>query len=276
MEAELNRHMAALLQKIRNEKPLVLNITNTVSSDLVANALLALGASPVMAHAREEMETLASQAACVCLNIGTLDPALVDSQLLAARHAQQAILDPVGVGASPFRKQACQDLLAVPSLKILKGNFAEIKTLAYLQGWTEATSAISKGVDSMEEGDHRAAEALCKSFSHRPMIVIQTGRVDYLVSNEDRFAIWNGSEAMRYVTGMGCACTALIAACVACAPQNPVMASLCGLLLSGIAGEMAEAAHLGPGSFRVHYLDALFKIDSEIFLRRARWESCRK
>ena len=254
------------LEAIRAREPLVHNITNFVVMNLTANMLLALGASPVMAHAPEEVEEMVGLADALVLNIGTLGAEWVGSMELAARAARARpipiVLDPVGAGATRYRTETCQRLMAAPPT-IVRGNASEILAL-------DGTIGATKGVDSTAGSDTawEAAGRLARRFSGTvcvsgPADVIRGGRTD------DGFRVLNGVPLMTRVTGLGCSATAIVAAFAAVNP-DPVLAAVHGMTVLGIAGELARQQSKGPGSFAVALIDALAGLDKPAIMERAR------
>ena len=261
--------MAALLEKVAAKRPLVQNITNFVAMDVSANVLLAMGASPAMVSAIEEAEEFCGRADALVVNIGTLSQANLDSMLVAARAAQVAgkpwVLDPVGAGATAFRDKAVAVLLAQkPS--IIRGNASEIMAVARIAGLCD-TAARPKGVDSANTVAE--AETLAVALARaQNCVVAATGAVDFITDGTRRAHVGNGCEMMALVTALGCALSALTAAFAAATPD--AFAATCAALIAyGIAGEMAEENSDGPGSFRLMFLDKLYRLDAEDFVMNA-------
>ncbi|MEJ2124767.1 MAG: hydroxyethylthiazole kinase [Alphaproteobacteria bacterium] len=254
---------ASLLETLRQQRPLVQNITNFVSMDLAANALLAIGASPAMVHAREEVEEFVRIASALTINIGTLSSQWLESMEIAATAAsvQQKpwILDPVGVGATTFRNHAVTRLLRhYPTL--IRGNASEILAVARLAGLTDVDAA-PKGVDaanSTEEAEGFAA-ALA---SHFQCVVAATGEVDIITDGTRLVRLANGHPLMTRVTAIGCALSATAGAFVAIT-DDKFQAAAAAIAIYGVVGEMAAegGALVGPGSFRVRFLDQLAAVE---------------
>jgi len=255
------------LSKIRSNAPLVHNITNYVVMNSTANALLAVGASPVMAHALEEVEIMVCYAGALVLNIGTLSPAWVEAMLLAGKAAKARsipiVLDPVGAGATPLRTDTALRLLGEVSPSVVRGNASEIRALG-------GSLAATKGVDSTDSVDSaiEAAKALVERYS---LVVSISGPTDVVVSKTHVARIHNGSPMMTRVTGMGCAASALTGAYLAVEP-SPFEAATQAMVVTGIAGELAAAQSTGPGTFQVQFLDALANISQGNIESLGRWE----
>jgi len=246
------------LKNLREKKPLVHNITNFVVMNYTANALLACGASPVMAHAPEEVEEMVSFAGALVLNIGTLTPYWIDSMLKAGKRANELnipiILDPVGSGATKLRTDSAKQLIEKLSIKVVRGNASEVLSLAY-------EGSQTKGVDSIHSVDEAADAALILAKELKTTLAI-TGAVDLITDGERIYRVSNGHELMGYVTGTGCTATVVIGAFLA-VDRDPVEATSTALAYFGFAGEKAATEAHAPGSFQIALLDALYTIDEK-------------
>ncbi len=253
--------------KIRAERPLVLNITNYVAMNTTANALLALGASPVMAHAAEEIEEMAGLASALVLNIGTLSGPWIEAMKIAARAARKRgipiVLDPVGAGATRFRTVTALDLLAAARPAIVRGNASEIRALATAEGET-------RGVDS-RHGSEDALEAARGLAARYGAVVSVSGAVDLIVGAGSTARVANGHPMMPRVTGLGCTASALSGAFAAVNP-SPLRAAAHAMAVTGIAGEMAAEHSAGPGSLQMNFLDALHALSENDIADRLRME----
>jgi hydroxyethylthiazole kinase len=253
------------LSKIRASRPLIHNITNFVVMNMTANVLLAAGASPVMAHAENEVEDMVGFAGALVLNIGTLTDTWVASMLKAGRKAsvlgKPIVLDPVGVGATALRTAAAKDILASTRVSVVRGNASEILSLA-------DRKAAGKGVDAAHSVDDAETAAAELALTLRTCLAI-TGPVDLVTDGRRAMRIANGHPLMPMVTGTGCSATAIIGAFLAVDP-DPVSAAATALAFFGIAGEEAGAQATGPGSFLVHLLDALYTLTPEDVAKRCR------
>jgi hydroxyethylthiazole kinase len=244
------------------------NITNHVVMNFTANALLALGASPVMAHAAEEVEEMVGLAGALVLNIGTLSPAWVESMVLAGKAARRrgipVVLDPVGCGATRFRTETALRLLREVGPTIVRGNASEIMALAGAGGAT-------RGVDSTLAADAAVEGAAALAERWRCAVAV-SGAVDVIVGDGATFRVHNGHPMMPRVTGLGCAASALTGA-FAAVNRKPASAAANALVITGLAGEMAAAKAEGPGSLALHFLDALYRLTSAEVRDRGRLES---
>lgn len=256
------------LQAIRDRAPVVHSITNYVVMNSTANALLALGASPVMAHAEEEMEEMVGIASALVINIGTLSPAWVRAMFRAAEAARRRripiILDPVGAGATSYRTRTARELIKAVPPEIIRGNASEI--MALLDSGTK-----TKGVDSSASSDAavelgRALHAECGAA------VCISGETDYTIGRAGVIRGGNGHPMMTRVTGLGCTASALCGA-FATVTSDPVLAAAQAMAVMGIAGEIAAAVSEGPGSLQVQFLDGLYRLTEEEIRRRIKLEA---
>ncbi|MEC8884449.1 MAG: hydroxyethylthiazole kinase, partial [Bacteroidota bacterium] len=246
---------------VREQAPLVQNITNYVVMNNTANALLAVGASPIMAHAHPEMQSMQAICQALVINIGTLDEYWVESMKLAVAAANQNskpwILDPVGAGATAYRDEVLSELLALKPTAI-RGNASEILALA------KHNTTATKGVDSTSSSLEaiEAAQFLNKEYG---ALVVISGAVDIVVSEESVDQLKNGDALMTKITGMGCSATAILAAFLAVIP-NKKEAALAATSLMAVAGELAAKSSQGPGSLQMHLLDKLHSITKEEYI----------
>jgi hydroxyethylthiazole kinase len=240
---------------IRSAAPLVHNITNYVVMNTTANALLAIGASPVMAHAVEEVEQMVGIAGALVINIGTLSPPWVAAMFMAGNKAKTRnipiVLDPVGVGATDFRTINAKKLIQKIGPGIIRGNASEIMALV-------GADAKTKGVDATAASD-AALDAGKALSSTEENVVCISGETDYVIAGGEVLTVANGHPMMPRVTGLGCTATALCGA-FAAVNQSPGNATAHAMAVMGIAGEMAAEAASGPGSFQVAFIDALYRI----------------
>ncbi|WP_263078438.1 hydroxyethylthiazole kinase [Endozoicomonas sp. Mp262] len=245
------------LEQLRSIQPLVHNITNQVVKNSTANALLAIGASPVMAHAIEEVSDMVRLAGSLVINTGTITATRLESMLAAANTASVQnkpwILDPVGAGATPFRLESNQRLLGLkPS--VVRGNASEIMALFSGQSG-------GKGVDSSISSES-TLQFLNEKAGEYNLTIAVTGKTDLIADGKRLARIKNGHPMMARVTGTGCTATALIGAFLATCP-SPWQASVSALACLGIAGELAAKESKGPGSLQVNLLDQLYGLSQE-------------
>jgi len=254
---------SAILAAVRTQKPLVHNITNYVVMNNTANALLALGASPAMVHALEEVEEFVALSQALVINIGTLSKPWIKAMDKAAVAANTRgipwVLDPVGAGATELRTDTAADLARLQPACI-RGNASEIMVLA------GATAEKTKGVDSTR-GSNDALAAARQLARETKAVVAVTGAVDYVTDGETVVGVANGHPLMARVTGLGCTATALVGATLA-VEKDRVAAVCAALSFLAIAGEIAAEKSPGPGSLQLHLLDALYQLDGATISRR--------
>ena len=256
MDQRLAQRASDNLQAVRAQKPLIHNITNYVVMNYTANALLACGASPVMAHAPEEVEEMVSFAGALVLNIGTLTLDWVESMTKAGREANRRavpiVLDPVGSGATRLRTDSAKRLIDELRIQVIRGNASEVLSLA-------RHGSRTKGVDSIH-GVDEAADAARQLAGELGTTLAITGAVDLVTDGERVLRVYNGHELMGKVTGTGCTATVIIGAFLG-VDRDSVEATATALAYFGLAGEVAASAAKAPGSFQIALLDALFTID---------------
>lgn len=257
---------SGLLKKLREEKPLVHCITNMVVANFQANGLLAIGASPLMADALEETPEMAAASSSLVLNIGTLHASTVESMLAAGKSANQAgipvVLDPVGAGATAFRKSVVKQLLNELDITLIRCNAGELAAIAGAE-WR------ARGVDA-GEGDMNIGETAKKAAKKYGSIVAVTGEKDYVSDGKTVVAIQNGHPFMPSVTGSGCLLSGVAGAFLGVANGDSFVAAITSLSIYGAAGELAGAASEGPGDFAVNLLNALHHITVDEALLRAK------
>jgi hydroxyethylthiazole kinase len=255
------------IELIRSQSPVVHNITNYVVMNNTANALLAIGASPVMAHAQEEVEEMVNIASALVINIGTLSEHWISSMFKAARQARKKgipiILDPVGAGATTYRTKTARDLIAGEQPAIIRGNASEIMALV-------DNKSKTKGVDSAASSDTAIDIAQKLNEIHKCVICV-SGAVDYIIDKEKIIKIRNGHPLMSRVTGLGCTASALCGA-FAAVEKDPFAAAAKAMAAMGIAGEMAAATAAGPGSLQINFLDNLYRLSKDEISRRLKIE----
>jgi hydroxyethylthiazole kinase len=256
------------LETLRKKRPLVHNITNLVVMNFTANALLAMGASPVMAHAAGEVEEMVALAGALVLNIGTLSEEWVESMVRAGRAAASAgtpsVLDPVGAGATRLRTAAALRIAAEVRPRVVRGNPSEVLALA-------GAAATTRGVDAADPVE-RAAETAVQLAARLGATVAVTGVVDFVTDGTRTVRVRNGHPLMSRVTGTGCAATAAIGAFLA-VDGDPVAAAAGALAFFGLAGEIAAERAVAPGSFMIALLDALYTITPEALRAGGRIEA---
>jgi hydroxyethylthiazole kinase len=257
---------------VRERSPLVHSITNLVVINFNANVLLASGASPVMAHAHEEVTDMVGIAQALVLNIGTLDPYWIESMRLAlvaaAKRGIPVVLDPVGAGATPYRNQSIELLLATAAPTVIRGNGSEIMSVA-------GSAVQTRGVDS-SAGANDALGAARALVQRTGGVVCVSGETDHILDRQQRAArLSNGHVWMTKITGVGCSATALIGAFCAVQP-DAWRATVSAMAYLGVVGEVAAekaiAKGQGVGSMQAGLLDELQLLDQATFTQRLRME----
>ena len=266
------------LDAVREKNPLVWNITNYVTVNDVANALLAVGASPIMSDEQEEAAEMAALASGVNVNIGTLNRASIECMMTAAEKASAlgrvTLLDPVGAGATSLRTRTARALMERARFTVIRGNISEIKTLALGSGSTKGVDADVS--DSVSDGNLASAVSFAKEFarSHGCIVAI-TGAID-LVSDGDRcFVIRNGRAEMSRVTGTGCQLSGITAAFASAADGNVLESCAAAVCAMGLAGEIAaDAMRPGDGNatYRTRIIDALCNMTGSTLDKGAKYE----
>ena len=246
------------LQEIREKSPLIHNITNYVVMNNTANALLSIGASPVMAHAIDEVEEMVQIASALVINIGTLNREWVDAMILAGKAASKKgipiVLDPVGAGATSYRTNVCKQIIDECKPTIIRGNASEIMALVN-------ANIQTKGVDSTNTSDLAVDSAKSLALATNSVVVI-SGQTDYITDGKNVETVQNGSPIMARVTGLGCTATAIVAS-FAALNADKLQAATHGMAVMGIAGEIAARKATGNGSLQVHFLDELYNLNAE-------------
>jgi hydroxyethylthiazole kinase len=255
----------ATLRTLREQKPLVHQITNYVVMNETANATLALGALPVMAHAREEVEEMVGLASALVLNIGTLSEHWIEAMVLAGGAASArgipVVLDPVGAGATTYRTDTARRILDDVRVTVLRGNPGEVATLV-------GAGAEVRGVESIAAG--LEPEELAREAGRQLGLVASvTGAVDHVSDGERVLAVANGHPLLAAVTGTGCMSSALTGCFLAAKPEDPLEAAAEALAAFGVAAEDAADGAGGPGTFHARLYDALAALDPDALDERA-------
>lgn len=250
-----------LLTQVRAKSPLVQNITNFVVMNNTANALLALGASPIMVHAEEELEEVLSFCNSLVINIGTISKPWANNMVEAAKLANKLgkpwVLDPVGAGISKLRNETLETLVQLKPT-VIRGNASEIMALQNFN------NTSSKGVDSTESSSTalQAGQILNRETG---AIVCISGAIDYVISKEEITEVSNGSAMMTKVTGLGCTASAITATFIGLG-NNPYEEAVAGITITSLAGELAAKISKGPGTLQLNLYDTLYNLAKEQIL----------
>jgi hydroxyethylthiazole kinase len=254
------------LRELRERKPLVHQITNYVVMNETANATLALGALPVMAHAPQEVEEMVELASALVLNIGTLSEHWIEAMLIAGRAASArgipVVLDPVGAGATVYRTDTARRILDQVDVTVLRGNAGEVATLV-------GADAEVRGVESIAAG-LEPAELAREAGRQLELVASVTGPVDHVSNGERTLAVANGHPLLAAVSGTGCISSALTGCFLAAKPEEPLEAAAQALAALGVAAEDAAVDADGPGTFHARLYDSLAALDPGTLDGRAR------
>lgn len=270
--------LSTALHNVRETTPLVHCITNYVTVNDCANALLACGGSPIMSDEPQDVFDIQTICGGLVLNIGTLNEHTIEGMYVAGSRARDLqhpiVLDPVGAGASPLRTNTAAGLLNTVGAQVIRGNMSEMKALA---GAAAATRGVDVNPDDAVTPDNLGeSAAFAKTLAAKTGAIIAiTGAIDIVADAERAFAIGNGSPLMGKITGAGCMLTCVTAAYAVAnstAMLEGVVAAVTGM---GVAGEMAAARMQpvdGNASFRTYLIDALFNLNGEALEAVARVE----
>lgn len=272
-------NMAAFLERVKKQAPLIHNITNYVTVNDCANILLACGGSPIMADDLLEAEEITSLCAGLNINIGTLNQRTIPAMLAAGKRAnacgRPVLLDPVGAGASRLRTETAEELLKEVHFTAIRGNISEIKALALGMGTTRGVDADS--MDAVTDATLGAAAAFAGEFARKTgAVAAVTGAMDMVTDGRDMYIIKNGHPMMSKVTGTGCMLSAVMTAYLAANPGRPLEAAAAAVCMMGICGERAFR-RLAPGegnaAYKNYIMDAVYNMDGKTLEKEAK---CRR
>lgn len=265
-------NITTLLNEIKSKKPLIHHITNYVTVNDCANICLAIGASPVMADAKEEVEDMVSISSALVLNIGTLNKEKIASMVLAGKKANEkgvpVVLDPVGAGATPFRIEMTKLLLKEIRMAVIRGNLSEIMSVA---GENAVTKGVDNGGNLSLEGQIDVAKALAKE---QKTVVVISGGTDVVTDGEKVTLVKNGDPFMPFITGSGCMSTTLIGAFCGANPEKIYESAAAAMISMGLAGEIAKQKEgkKGLGHLRAGIIDAIGNMNETILQKGAKYE----
>lgn len=245
-----------LLERVRQQKPVVHHLTNWVTIYDCAQVVKTLGASPVMAHAPEEVAEMAQIASALVLNIGTLTTELVEAMKLAVRSANRkgipVVLDACGAGATKLRDAKCFELLDSGRIDLIKGNASEVARIA-------GATVQTRGVDATEVSVDLARLA-CQLATTRRATVVITGKEDIVTDGRRTCLVRNGHEMMTRVVGTGCMAASVIGTFAAVEPDS-WQAAGSALSCYGMAAQLAAEGAAGPATFKERLFDCLYQLD---------------
>ena len=279
-EEDLLKRIDMNLKSIKEKNALTHCITNSVTINDCANAVLAIGGSPFMAEDAEELEEVVTIADVLVINIGKLSKNQIESMKISAETANKTdtpiILDPVGVGVTELRNRTTMDLIENYDITAIRGNISEIKAIAKLSGVLDESNA-AKGVDVnaddiiTEENLKANGDLICELAAKLNTVILASGPLDILSDGKTTVVIDNGDDMMPLITGSGCMLSSIVGSCIG--GSNPFEGSLVAILAMNIAGEKArakvDANDEGTGSFRAYLIDYLYKTDSETLINEA-------
>lgn len=273
-EEKILEKIPDLIKNVKEKCPLTHCITNFVTVNDCANAVLAIGASPIMAEELDEVEEIVNISDALVINIGTLKHPQIEAMKISSAQANKTnipiTLDPVGVGVSKLRNNTTIDLIKNYNISAIRGNITEIKTIAKLFNVTDETNT-AKGVDVCNDDiitkDNLKANGkiIAKTAEKLNTVILASGPIDILSDGKTTIAIYGGDEMMPLITGSGCMLSSIVGSCIGA--TNPFDGTLLAILAMNKAGEKARAKvdeeNLGTGSFRTLLIDALYKTDAE-------------
>ena len=279
-ETELLENIDETLKNIKEKNALTHCITNSVTINDCANAVLAIGGSPFMAEDAEELEEVVTIADVLVINIGKLSKDQIEAMKISCETADKTntpiILDPVGVGVTELRNKSTVDLIKNHNITAIRGNISEIKAIAKLFGVLDESNT-AKGVDVnaedviTEENLKANGNLICELASKLNTVILASGPIDILTDGETTIAIDNGDDMMPLITGSGCMLSSIVGSCIG--GSSPLEGSLVAILAMNIAGEKARAKveekDEGTGSFRTYLIDYLYKTNSESLINES-------
>lgn len=282
---ELNflKEVIKKMDKIKEKNPLTHCITNSVTINDCANAILAIGGSPFMAEDGEELKEVVTIADVLVINIGKLSKNQIEAMKISSKTANETntpiILDPVGVGVTELRNNTTVNLIKNYDITAIRGNISEIKAIAKLFGVLDENNT-AKGVDVniddiiSEENLKTNADLICQLSSKLNTTILASGPIDILSDGKTTIAIKNGDEMMPLITGSGCMLSSIVGTCIS--GCGALEGTLIAILAMNIAGEKArskvEKLDEGTGSFRTYLIDYLYKTNADSLINESNIE----
>lgn len=279
-EKELLNRIDKTLKNIKEKNALTHCITNSVTVNDCANAVLAIGGSPFMAEDAEELEEVVTIADVLVINIGKLSKEQINSMNISAEVANRTktpiVLDPVGVGVTKLRNKTTLDLIENYNMTAIRGNISEIKAIAKLVGVIDENNTakgVDVNIDDIITKENLAANGeIIKELANKlDTTILASGPIDILSDGETTIAIDNGDDMMPLITGSGCMLSSIVGSCIG--GSNPLDGTLVAILAMNIAGEKARAKveerDEGTGSFRAYLIDYLYKTNSESLINES-------
>lgn len=266
------------LKNVREKMPLVHNITNYVTVNDCANALLAIGGSPIMSDDICDVRDITAICSALNINIGTLNertiPAMLEAGKISNKLGHPVVLDPVGAGASTLRTNTAKRLIDEIDFAVIRGNISEIKALALGGGTTKGVDADV--ADTVTEKTMDGVIAFARAFSEKTgAVIVITGAIDLIADTKHAYAVYNGHPNMCKVTGTGCMLSSIIAAFLSANPENKTEAALCAVCAMGLCGERAYerlGERDGNSSYRNYIIDELYNLTPDVLMEGAKYE----
>lgn len=267
-----------MLENVREKSPLVHNITNYVTVNDCANALLAIGGSPIMSDDTEDVRDITAICSALNINIGTLNsrtiPAMFEAGKISNSLGHPVLLDPVGAGASKLRTNTAAELVSKIKFSVIRGNISEIKALAIGSGTTKGVDADSS--DAVTEENIDAVIRFAKDFSSKTgAVIVITGATDLIVSENEAYSVTNGHAMMSKITGTGCMLSAIMSAFISANSDNIAAACLAAVCAMGLCGERAFARLSekdGNSTYRDYIIDELYNLTPAVLKEGAKYE----
>ncbi|MBQ3038616.1 MAG: hydroxyethylthiazole kinase [Clostridia bacterium] len=267
-----------MLTNVREKRPLVHNITNYVTVNDCANALLAIGAAPIMSDEIDDVCDITEICTGLNINIGTLNKNTVKAMLTAGTKAKElfhpVLLDPVGAGASQMRTQTADLIIKEVKPTVIRGNISEIKALA--QGKSTTKGVDADIADAVSENNIESVICFAKQFSKETgAVIVITGAIDLIVNETVAYSVTNGHQMMSSITGTGCMLSAIMTAFISANSEDILKACLAAVSMMGVCGERAYkrlTEHDGNATYRNYIIDELYNITPEELEKGAKYE----
>lgn len=258
------------LINLKEKRPLVEHITNKVTINDCANVTLAIGASPVMADSFDEVEEIVKKSNSLVLNLGGVNDYIYSTMKKAGICANEngipIVFDPVGVGATEYRKKIAKGLLEDVHADVIKGNASEIKSLA--EGYSE-----SKGVDSSISSDDVFDCAVNIANKYRCVCVV-TGKIDYITDGNYVIKVYNESDLLSYITGTGCMIASLIGSFIGVS-NNSLLSSVAGVMAMSMSGDISSTEKMkrkGIASYKKELFNTIYNLNTDTILKNFKFD----
>ena len=263
------------VKNIREKSPLIHFITNYVTVNDVANAALAIGASPIMTDEVLDAPDMQNICNALVINPGTLNQNTVNAMIESGKRANElnhiVVLDPCGAGATPYRNQVIKELIENVKFDCIKGNISEIKALCNVSSTTKGVDASD--LDKVTKDNLMDVIKMARQLSIKTGAVIAiTGVIDVIVDKDRAYTTDNGCREMRAITGTGCMTAGVIAANLVASPKDKLKAVTAGIVMVGLSGELALGYAKGTGSLHIGLIDELSNMNDSKLEKGAKVE----